>query len=242
MERSSSYRYSHINKGEDYDNMFKFNSHRSMMWALEREALDNIIDKYFVLGIHHLDFACGTGRILAHMEKRVETSTGVDISASMLSVARKNAPRSQLIQADITETNNNVLNGQQFNLITSFRFFPNAEPDLRRSALFALTRCLSKDGILVFNNHRKKNSMSHLIARLVNPQGKPWVPSQEMEGLVRSANLQIVEIRYLGFFPATDRFTPLPTNILLPLERASSGFSFLRGMAQNWIYVCRKCY
>ena len=79
----------------------------------------------------HLDFACGTGRILEYFAGRVDSSTGVDVSDSMMEVAGRWPPKAELIEADLTQ--NDVLGDRRFNLITAFRFFPNAEPELRQA-------------------------------------------------------------------------------------------------------------
>ena len=49
----------------------------------------------------HLDFACGTGRIAATLQERVTKTTGVDISAEMLSVARNRLPGAELVCGDM---------------------------------------------------------------------------------------------------------------------------------------------
>ena len=66
-----SYRNSHQNegKGESYHKSFKELPYRSLIWHIEKNYLTKILSKFFIkeTQINHLDFACGTGRIIAHL-------------------------------------------------------------------------------------------------------------------------------------------------------------------------------
>ena len=92
-----------------------------------------------------LDFACGSGRVLELLEGHVGKATGVDVTESMLEVAADVTERSRLVHADITRSDD--LDGEQFDLITAFRFFPNAELDLRHEAMAKLATLLAPGGI-----------------------------------------------------------------------------------------------
>ena len=70
----------------------------------------------------------------------------------MLEEAQRKLKRTEIIQADITKED--IFAGREFNLITAFRFFLNAEENLRKDALNTITSLLSEDGYFVFNNHR----------------------------------------------------------------------------------------
>ena len=237
-DREHSYRRSHLEKGADYDSRFKTVRHRALMWELERKALDDLVSTHLPGDIHQLDFACGTGRILQHLAGRVQTAAGIDVSGNMLAVARENAPQAELIQQDLTQAD--ALGGRQFNLITAFRFFTNAEPALRESALRSMVRHLAPGGVLIFNNHRKYNSAAHLLFRLLRPGRRAWTRPEELAALASSAGLEIVEIRHLGFLPFWDGFMPVPIAWARPIETRCARVDLLNGWAQNWIYVCRK--
>jgi len=74
-----SYRTSHIHpdKGKTYHALFSQSPYRSMVWQFEKQILNNILEEYFKEEeIDHLDFACGTGRILSYLEGKTTTSTG----------------------------------------------------------------------------------------------------------------------------------------------------------------------
>src|SRR4030095_13126711 len=118
-----SYRESHLEKGADYHAVFRDNPRRALLWALEQEHLARILRRFLAdRPIEHLDFACGTGRILALLEDRTHSSTGVDVSASMLDVARKNVRRSQLIEGDLTRAD--LLGGRRARLLQCRLCFP----------------------------------------------------------------------------------------------------------------------
>jgi ubiquinone/menaquinone biosynthesis C-methylase UbiE len=237
-----SYTDSHKGKGQDYQESFapEVNPHRAMVWRLEQRALDDILRNHLAAGqASHLDFACGTGRILAHFDGRVASSTGVDVSSSMMQVARNLAPGAELIEADLTQRD--VLDQRYFDVITAFRFFPNAEPELRRAVLEVLVRHLAPQGVLVFNNHKNRSSLPRRILRFLGRNvAEPTMSEAEVQALVAGAGLRIEKIIPLAILPFSDnRFVP-PVALLEMVERPISGFAALRGIAQDIIYVCRR--
>lgn len=240
MTRVLDYRSSHLaaGKGEEYDRRFVENPHRAMMWRFEQEILDGILTtRLSRTEIRHLDFACGTGRILAHFEQRSVRSVGVDLSASMLSVARQRIETAQIIEADITR--DDVLSGERFNLITAFRFFPNAGVELRAEAMRALLAHLDPDGYLVFNNHLNSSSTMLRLARLVGQSRGLGMTTIEVDRMVEGAGLEIVEIHHLGILPSNDRYLFLPLSVVQRVERWAMRYRVFRRLSQNLIYVCR---
>ncbi len=63
------------------------------------------------------------------------SATGIDVSASMLAVARQSAPSAEIVEGD--PTREDLLSERHFDLITAFRSFPNAEDPLREAAMAA---------------------------------------------------------------------------------------------------------
>lgn len=238
-----SYTDSHKGKGRDYHESFapEVNPHRAMLWRLEQRALDGILRDYLMPGsIAHLDFACGTGRILGHLVGRVATATGVDVSPSMMQVAREVAPGAELIEADLTQQD--VLGERRFDLITAFRFFPNAEPELRRAVLQILTRHLAPRGVLAFNNHKNRNSLRRRLSRLLGREAPGHTMTHtEVQDLVTDAGLRIRQVIPLASLPFSEHHLLLPVWLLERLERGISGLPALTGIAQDVIYVCSGC-
>jgi len=102
VSTASSYRDSHKAKGADYDRMFQERSYVALLWELERKALDDLVPSSNGAQLDYLDFACGTGRVLAYLEERMATAAGVDVSSSMLAEARRRTRRARLVEADVT--------------------------------------------------------------------------------------------------------------------------------------------
>jgi predicted TPR repeat methyltransferase len=230
----------HKARGTDYDQTFspEVNPYRAMVWRLEQQCLNRLFEKY--LGnriVTQLDFACGTGRILAHFSDRVASATGVDVSSSMLEVAGRAAPHAELLEADLTQQD--VLDTRTFNLITAFRFFPNAEPELRRAIMEILARHLAHDGILIFNNHKNRNSLRRRISRLLKREvRRGTIAHTEVEELVAGAGLRIVQVIPLATLPVSENHPLLPVPVVEPLERWFCRIPGFAGLAQHLIYVC----
>ena len=235
------YRDSHKapSKGLEYHAKFSRNPHRSMIWEMEKSALDNVVVELFEGNWYrHLDFACGTGRIIEHMQGRAAESVGIDVSESMLAVARSRLTDAELLQADITCSD--VLGSRQFNLITAFRFFPNAQDELRSSAIAGLVRHLSDDGYLIFNNHKNYSSLSYRIGRILARRSLGEMRESEVHEMVRGAGLKIVRVYHMGVVPSTDRYRIAPIPVLHWLEKKLAKVKMLRSLSSNVVYVCRR--
>jgi SAM-dependent methyltransferase len=234
-----SYTESHKGHGRDYHESFKpeVNPYRAMLWRLEKGALDQILRQFLGSGkVAHLDFACGTGRVLGHFQGRVGSSTGLDVSASMMEVAREVAPTAEFIEADLTRQD--VLGTRQFDFITAFRFFPNAEPELRRAVITALAKHLAPKGVLVFNNHKNRNSVRRRLSRLLGREvPAPTMTHAEVEALVQSVGLQVLQAVPLANLPVSEYHLLLPVSLVEPLERRMSTVAALAGLAGDVIYV-----
>jgi len=239
-----SYRESHKyeEKGAEYEAYYRKKTWQKFLWSREQQIIMKILKKYFAgKEVNLLDFACGTGRITELLENHVNTSTGIDVSKSMLAIAREKLKRTELIEADITT--DNILKPRKFNLVTAFRFFLNAEPALRSSAIKALIELLDEDGYLVFNNHQNSGSpwirlrLEHY--RKKNPDGIYNVMSiEQMTKLVEGAGLQIVEIYPVGFFHPPK--LPISFHLNHAIDWAAGKFKFLNQFSEDLIAVCQR--
>jgi len=240
----NSYRESHKYeaKGAEYEAYYQNKAWQRFLWSREQNIILRILEKYFAdRDIHYLDFACGTGRITEFMENRVKTSTGVDVSGSMLATARKKLKRTEIIEADITAEN--VFKPRKFNLITAFRFFLNAEPELRSVAMETLAELLDEDGYLVFNNHQNSGSpwikLRNTHYRKKQPDGVLNVMSiEQMKNLAEEAGLEIIEIYPTGFFHPP-KF-PVSYHLNRAIDRAAGKFNCLNRFSENLIAVCSR--
>ncbi len=242
MAKEYTYRDSHkyAEKGAEYEAYYETQAWQRFLWSREREVILRILEKYLAgRDIHLLDFACGTGRITSLLEDRVRTSTGVDVSRSMLAIAREKLRRTEIIETDITSEN--VLRGRKFNLITAFRFFLNAEPELRLAVIKTLAGLLAEDGYLVFNNHRNFGSpwirWSYMRRRQKNLQGTYNVMTiGEMKTLVENAGLEIIEIYPVGFFHPPR--IQVPRTLVNAIENTGCKFKCLARFSESPIAVC----
>ena len=244
MPKKGSYRdsHQHASKGIEYDEHYQSQSWQRYVWLREKEIISKILRKYFGnRDIHFLDFACGTGRITSFLENRVKTSTGVDLSNSMLTIARKKLKRTEIVQADITTEN--ILKERKFNLITAFRFFANAEAELRLAAIKALADLLAEDGYLVFNNHHNIHSpwikWAYMRHRQKNPQGIYNVMTiEDMKELVGHVGLVITEIYPVGFFHPPK--IEIPQFLFNTIENIGCRFKSFTRFSECHIAVCSR--
>jgi len=239
-----SYRESHKyeGKGAEYEAYYQNKAWQRFLWSREQEIILRILKKYYTgKDIHLLDFACGTGRITELLENRVKTSTGIDVSGSMLAIARKKLKRTEIIEADITAEN--VLKPRKFNLITAFRFFLNAEPELRSAAIKAIAKLLDEDGYLVFNNHQNSGSpwikIRYARHRKKNPEGTFNVMSiEQMKNLAEGAGLEIVKIYPTGFFHPPK--VPVAYRLNRLIDIIADKLRFFNRFSESPIAVCRR--
>lgn len=245
---SNDYRTSHIEEGEDYHRKFSEHLYRAIIWEIEQPILLDVLARFIPEpgNTRLLDFACGTGRILALLETRVGTAIGIDVSPSMLSVARHQLHCSQLYCADITLTNE--FDGNRFEAITAFRFFPNAEPELRDAVMAKLRHLLAPNGILIFNNHLRCGSLRHRVRRVLfalkikhNARDLHCMSDEEAIALASRHGLVLAARYHFGMLPILKERRPLlPGRIIRAIERCAVNVRFLAPMAGHTIYVLRR--
>ena len=224
-------------------------SYSRLLWKLERAALAPLVAEFRHSHPHisYLDFASGTGRLPSFLEERVDAATSIEISESMVAVARQRLRRTQVLCQDITSPSATV--ESQYDLITAFRFFLNAEPALRSAAMQGLAaRLRNETSWLVFNNHGNFWS-SKLVAwpvhRLRN-LGKGWQPRgnylrhAEVMRLLNGAGLRLVRRVGLGMLGGSI-CQRLPYETALRWEQLCAGNWLAERFSQDVIYVaCRK--
>ena len=150
----SSYRNSHKDQWEKYEIMYSKN-YDNFIWKLEQDILSNIFEE-INKDINIMDFACWTWRITSFLENKFSNIDWVDISDDMLKIAKTKTTKVTYYLWDIT--GDLVLN-KQYDLITTFRFFLNAEHSLRNSALKSLSKKINTNWYLIFSNHWNKLSV-----------------------------------------------------------------------------------
>jgi len=245
------YRYSHQakEKGQDYDESFAVLPYRRFIWEWEKETIKNAVLKSTeIKNPAILDFACGTGRILTELENYTKDLTGIDISDSMLEQASKKTTHARLLKVDITK-NEGEFQPEQFDVITAFRFFLNAQSRLRKEVLEKFHLYLKSNGVVIFNVHANATHFgvmaAILILRLKNKfrQEKPIQNSLsifKVKRLLKEHNFQIIEVHHRNILPVINEKTTFPIAKFARLENFCSKVGFLRYLSRNIIFVCKK--
>jgi ubiquinone/menaquinone biosynthesis C-methylase UbiE len=235
------YRASHLVIGGRYDASLAESPFDAYMSAWERRHLPGILHRLFPNGPQrYLDFACGTGRITEQVAPLARESVGVDISPTMIDEARKKCPQTQFHLADLTQQDLGI---GQFDLVTSFRFFGNAQDELRESALKAITRRLAPGGHLVINSHRNPRALFALLNRVTGGDaGTMDLHLPKLRALLDRHGLSIVTMQPIGTWMYR---TSLMVSVLADDARAIKnearfGRPIFASVAPDTIVVARK--
>lgn len=217
-------------------------SYGSLLWAIESGQLDALL-RDVSRDARYLDFACGTGRVLAHVAPYFASATGIEIAPSMAELARRRVPDAKILVRDITSSDVEVEG--TYDVVTAFRFMLNAEPELRVAALRALRRRLAgPEAILIFNNHG--NLFSHKLVtaapRMLRHRGTHQpsgnvLTEHELRRVAREARLEIRRVAGAGLLGGR-LAQRLPRTPVERLERRFAASSLSR-LGSNQIYVAR---
>ena len=235
------YSSSHVGRGTDYDESFAEMPLRSLMSTMEESAIGELARLTEAESV--LDFACGTGRI-AEIVVRARPGArlvGVDIAESMLAVAKGRVPSGEWLQADVSDLHTVVADGS-FDLVTAFRFFPNADPALRAAAVAAVAAAARPGGFVLLNNHRNFWSTSYVTRRLTPGSDAPGARNADIVGPLLDRGFTVVARRSLGVTPHSDeRAYGLPLSWTTRLERFNARFLSSRHSAgTNTIWLLQK--
>jgi SAM-dependent methyltransferase len=219
-------------------------SYDGWLWCLERVYVMQILDRRFRNSRpRYLDFACGTGRIIAPLEGgRMATSSGIDVSANMLERARRKLQWSNLILGD--PTIDASLAPGPYELITAFRFLMNADDALRARALRYFWNVLTDDGVLIVDLEANATSLWMLDRAARSPRRRGFDGRRSatlsfwgMRRLLRRHGFEVVEVRGYGFLPPRwHRLLTATTSLVL--ERFGKGP--VKYFAGHLMFVCQK--
>lgn len=244
-EIDTGYRLSHLEKGAEYHEKFENNAFRRLAWRWERALLDRIVLRMPADSRKsHLDVACGTGRILGHLERRFMRSVGIDISPRMLEVAKTTVRDAVLIRGDFTDPR--ALADQQFDLVTAFRFFANAEPDLRVEAVQRIAALLEPDGMAIVNNHKNCFSMQYRLSRAKScllrrrHAETPCMSTVELIATFARCGLALKAIYSWGVLPGNEMRMFIPERFYFGAESLLSAHGIGRQRALYHVCVFRK--
>ena len=224
------------------ENIYEPAGQDAFIWSLEREYLHRIVQSLPLPleDVDHLDFACGTGRILRELERGTRSSLGWDISRSMLEIARTKVQRARLRVGNLVEQPE--LLPERFDLITAFRFFLNAEHELRTAVMQQLaSRLRGADSRFVFSVQGHSRSARHVSQIVHRLRGGPHreMSMREIRALVASAGLQIERWFGFGLCPRF-MYRPLTAGVARTVDGFAGRHQLLRGLSYNLIFVCRR--
>ncbi|WP_348628554.1 class I SAM-dependent methyltransferase [Mesorhizobium sp. M2A.F.Ca.ET.042.01.1.1] len=239
---SHDYRLSHAAQGcgAIYTATFQSGYYGALWEKIERPIVEEIFRSAGGPDRRCLDFACGTGRITNVAARFFGTVVGVDVSEPMLAGATP-CSNVRLCLIDIT---NEPLN-ERFNVASAFRFFLNADEDLRRQALLALREHLVEGGQLVCNIHLNATSPAGVASRLLNTVvGRTKYNTlrlDRMEELLADAGFLVEKVIPYGFLPRPGRFAPgLCEALVGPAETMSRALQIPARLAESFIVVAAK--
>lgn len=237
------YSTSHVVDGYGvyYDSTYKRGYYLNQWSLIESKLLRDIFSRY-VFSMSQtkiLDFACGTGRIASFLADDLHMHVdGYDISSEMLGVAKSRGGACNYFCESIE-----TARSSGYDVVTAFRFFLNAEDDLRRFALSNLYRVLSVNGLLVVNIHVSNISPLGLAYRFRNfllgrTVAKTCGRSEAIHFL-EDSGFQVVEVIDYSFVPRVGRFTDaLSPKLFLLFDKFAK---FLRVVpSQSFILVAKK--
>ena len=244
-EQDVDYRQSHASRGygAKYDRMYSSDYYAAQWREIEAPLLAAELERLRSMDKRtYLDFACGTGRVLGLAEKIFDAPVGVDISSAMAERAEQACQKSEVIYPrDIVAEPL----GRRFEVITAFRFFLNAEKDLRLAVLNRFAEMQEPGDYLVANIHVNSSSMLGLAYRAANKVRKT-------KANVRSAAEAIQEVERAGyvvekrinysFWPRIGPwFGPLQGRMLTTVERIQRKLGLLPPtLAQSFMLICRR--
>jgi SAM-dependent methyltransferase len=247
-EESYRTRFEDRTEVENYEQMmFAQGSYGALLWNLERQFLETFLQRFPIAAdeLDYLDFACGTGRIVAFVEPKVMTARGIEISERMLKLATSRVSEAELVKVDITAAEAPIEG--QYDLITAFRFFLNAEPALRLNAMRGLADRL-RDGRsrLIFNVHghvpsHKLLTVPQQMIRTImgKPRSRLFMTRRQVKQLVSEAALEIEEVFGYDLF-SSKALHLMPYDTLFSLERRWAGKSMAQMFGGHQLYVARK--
>ena len=239
--------YVELNRGDwipvNYDQViYDPAGYDAFIWNLQKPVVVGLICSMAAGGrpLKYLDFACGTGRIIAEIEQLVTEAVGLDTSEDMLSFARKKLRHAALKCGNLLE-DPGVVSGE-YDVITAFRFFLNTEAETRIAVMSSLARRVTHpEGRLIFNVHG--NRWSSLLLMSIYQRMRGWGPATTMSydqarRLVESADLEIDSWYGFGLWPRR-----LYRSRLAPLIRSVDRWALrqraLRWVSHDMLFVCR---
>lgn len=232
-----SYSRSHCGKGSSYSESFKRRWHRRHQWDLEQRIIQETIGRLENAESNRiLDFAGGTGRIANRAVEEGHPTVVFDISPSMLAVAA-NTSNIMLVRGDCRR--GVCFRANSFGLVTAFRFFPKAEPSLRRNAMAFIRETLAPGGFFLMNNHCNSPSLIRRMAVLIGGDPGVGYRHKELCQLMEDHGFRLEGEWPIAVFPVTDNRGRSWKRVAGCIDQIALHHHWLRPLAQNVVYLWR---
>ena len=229
------YTNSHFHKGKDYHERFDLLPGRKIIWEIEKKILDKFL--FNLENIDHLDFAGGTGRISEYLKNKCKIQYLIDSSEKMIGHAQKILNNVTFINKDFKEIDN--LNNK-FDLVTAFRFFPNAEPHLRDLAMKFISLQLKNGGYLIINNHKNFWSIPLFFQRLTFRSNGFGMTHKEIKLITNKYNLKIIDYYSCGIIFEKESSKFIPWKLVEKLEFFFHQYLNKSRLGFNTLYLIKK--
>ncbi len=245
------YREQFQDNAEAYDRIVG-SRHIRLIQALEKDVLEKLFAR---MGTDHMavmDFACGSGRWTQMLEAHFFEVVGVDVSESMVGSARQKCRKTGFIVTDLTGSDvSPELQGRQFDVITAFRFYKNAQQELRRAATAVLPRYLKPGGLFIFDLHLNTFSVMGLLASVLRLGAcHKWlgigdltirtISLGDIRRLFKNSPFEIIDYYGMGLLPGRSNLVLLPSKLLYHIEAFFTRHKILRGVSYNILVIARR--
>lgn len=239
---SNDYRASHCapGYGAHYNKTHESGYYGALWEKIEKPLILDVLRPMGGAGRKCLDFACGTGRIANVAAGLFGEVVGADISRPMLDCAQV-PPNVRLRHIDMTREPL----GETFDVVTAFRFFLNAEDQLKSDALKAINEHLKDGGRLVCNVHMNATSPIGLVCRLLNRLSgrtiRHTLSTTAFKELLTASGFRVEEMIPYGYLPRPGNLLPGVCGALIePFEKVSRTLRVPGQLAQHFLVVAKK--
>jgi SAM-dependent methyltransferase len=146
-----------------------------------------------------LDVGCGLGLMERHLEGRVSSLHGVDVSEPMIWRARQEVPGAEF---RVSRPDKLPYADGRFDVAFTVCVLHHMEPRQRGPLLAELGRVTRPSGLVVVFEHNPWNPLTRQVVRGCSfDEGAQLVRLRQAAAALRSAGLQVTDAEYLLFSP-----------------------------------------